>query len=113
MTVPDNLICWIGLNLGFQERFATLQKIARTFHPIQGAFRARPPDLKALGVDEDGVRSLVSGSLLERARREQERLEQLGLGVIGREMPESWSIEANGCSPQATSSKEPRISRFW
>ena len=85
MTVPDNLTCWIGLNLGFQERFATLQKLARAFQPIQGVFRAKPHDLKALGIDEEGVRALVSGSLLERARREQERLQELGLGVITRD----------------------------
>jgi DNA processing protein len=85
VTVPDNLICWIGLNLGFQERFATLQKIARAYHPIQEAFRAKPHDLKALGIENEGVRALVSGSLLERARREQERLEQLGFGVITRD----------------------------
>lgn len=85
MTVPDNQICWIGLNLGFQERFATLQKIARAFDPIEEAFQAKPRDLEALGIDTDGARSLVSGSLLERARHEKARLEDLGLGVITRD----------------------------
>jgi len=80
--VPDNLAYWIGLNLGFQEKFPTLQKIIRSFRPISEVFHASLPALKALGIGDDDARGLTSGALLDRAQREMENLAKLGYGAV-------------------------------
>ncbi len=85
MTVPDNLVYWVGLSLVFHEKPASLQKIVRAFSPIGDVYRAQVRDLTALGVEKDAARELLSPATLERARKELGRLDRAGFGVLTRE----------------------------
>ncbi|MFC2141820.1 DNA-processing protein DprA [Acidobacteriota bacterium] len=82
MTVPENLVGWIGLSLVFHEKLASFQKILRAFSPIGDVYHARIRDLKALGVEEDAARQLLAPATQERARKELDRLDRAGFGVL-------------------------------
>jgi len=85
VTVPDNLVYWVGLSLVFHEKPASLQKIVRAFSPIGDVYRAQVRDLTALGVEKDAARELLSPATRERARKELGRLDRAGFGVLTRE----------------------------
>jgi DNA processing protein len=82
VTVLENRVPWVALNLVFHEKLASFQKIVRAFRPIAQAFQASPSEFKALGIDAEAAQELVSPRILERARSELERVEKLGFGVL-------------------------------
>ena len=82
MTVQENRVHWVALNLVFHERLASFQKIVRAFRPIAVAFQSTVSEIKALGIDEEAARELVSPRILERARSVLERMGELGFKVL-------------------------------
>jgi DNA processing protein len=85
VTVPENLICWIGLSLVLHEKPASLQKIVGAFDRIGDVYRTPIRELTALGVEADAARELLSPATLERARKQLERLDRSGFRVLTRD----------------------------
>jgi len=82
VTVPENLTRWIGINLVFQEKLASFQKVVRAFDSIGDVYRSDARVLTALGIEEAAARELLSPGTLARARKELERLNRAGFEVM-------------------------------
>ncbi len=82
MTVLENRVHWVALNLVFHEKLASFQKIVRAFRPITQAFQSTPSEFKALGIEAEAAKELISARTLERAYDELERIEKRGFNVL-------------------------------
>lgn len=67
---------WVALNLILAEKLKAAKKIVDRFPNLAEAFKARSGELAALGLEKEKEEALTSPRLLDRARREIERLQK-------------------------------------
>lgn len=80
--MEENLRYWVALNLVLAENLKLAKKIVHRFPCIADVFRARGKDLIALGFEEDTAQAINSPKILDRARREIERIVRKGYSIL-------------------------------
>lgn len=80
--MEENLKYWVALNLVLAENLKLAKKIVHRFPCIADVFRARGKDLIALGFEEDTAQAINSPKILDRARREIERIVRKGYSIL-------------------------------
>jgi len=116
--VEENLKYWVALNLVLAENLKLAKKIVHRFPCIADAFRARGKDLIALGFEEDTAQAINSPKILDRARREIERVVRKGYSILSiedKQYPEYLRETFDPplvlyCAGKVETLKEPAIS---
>ncbi len=74
MKVDNNLIYRVALNLVLSEKLKLIKKVCSHFPSLEDIFRAKITDLVGLGIDEEKAKVLTSPRLLDRAKKEIDRI---------------------------------------
>ena len=76
MTVEDGRVPWIALNACVCENPRAARILLKAFPSAEDVFAAKAADIRALGVPEESVARITEPGVLDRARKELERVEK-------------------------------------
>jgi len=80
--VEDTRKYWVALNLVLAEHLKAAKKIVDHFPTIKDAFNASSREFAALGVEKEKAQALTSSKILDRARREIEKLDRRKYSIL-------------------------------
>jgi DNA processing protein len=80
--VEDSLKYWVALNLVLAEHLKAAKKIVDHFPAIEDVFKASSRELVALGLEKEKAQALTTSKILDKARREIERLKRKKYSIL-------------------------------
>jgi DNA processing protein len=80
--VEDSLKYWVALNLVLAEHLKAAKKIVDHFPAIEDVFKTTSRELVALGLEKEKAQALTSSKILDKARREIERLKRKKYSIL-------------------------------
>jgi len=80
--LENELKYWIALNFILADNLRSARIVTRKFSSANEVFHSSKRVLRALGLEEEVIDALSSPDLLERAKREIERVEKIGYSVL-------------------------------
>ena len=81
--LPDSgKIAALTINLALYDSLVLLSRVRGQYPDAGRALRATPPELRALGFDEDRIRRFTSSALRDKAREEFDRLSEKGYSLV-------------------------------
>ncbi len=80
--MEDKLKYWVCLNLVFAEHLKELKSIVGNFPTVKDIFKARQSHIRALGVDKERAKALLSSRMIDKACREIEQLRKKKYNIL-------------------------------